>query len=467
MSGFREARVGVVLAQVQAVFRARGEHAVRLQRAVRDEVVDQHADVRLVATRRPWRLAAHRARGIQARDEALRGGLLVAGRAVDLAREEQPAHALRLERGVEPARIEVVVFDRVARARHVCALEAGDGAHERHLHVERQRSGNAVRVDLVRVQAFRLEEHLVRALLGEAHHLVLDRRAVARADAFDLSRVERRAVERGSDQLVRVGPRVRDPARHLRRMLVARAEVGEHRARVVAGLLVEAREFDRAAVEARRRAGLQAVDAERQLAQPGGEPRRGRIARATARMVREADVDQAGEERAGREHDGARAQFEPELRDDAGHALAVQQQVVHALLQHRQVRLVLDDRPDRRLVALAVGLAARRAHGRALRRVQRAPVDAGAVGRARHRAAERVDLLHEVALADAADRRVAAHLADRLDVVREQQRARARAGRGERGFGAGVAATDHDHIMERREVHRCCLRSGGGPGGGL
>ena len=42
-------------------------------------------------------------------------------------------------------------------------------------------------------------------------------------------------------------------------------------------------------------------------------------------------------------------------------------------------------------------------------------MDAGLVGRRGHRAAERVDLLDEVALADAADRRVAAHLAERLD----------------------------------------------------
>jgi hypothetical protein len=41
---------------------------------------------------------------------------------------------------------------------------------------------------------------------------------------------------------------------------------------------------------------------------------------------------------------------------------------------------------------------------------------------ARHRAAQRVDLLDQMALADAADRRVAAHLAERLDVVRQQQR---------------------------------------------
>jgi hypothetical protein len=57
-----------------------------------------------------------------------------------------------------------------------------------------------------------------------------------------------------------------------------------------------------------------------------------------------------------------------------------------------------------------------------------------------------IDLLDEVALADAADRGVAAHLPQRLDVVREQQRGTAHARRGERGLGAGVAAADDDDV---------------------
>ena len=98
------------------------------------------------------------------------------------------------------------------------------------------------------------------------------------------------------------------------------------------------------------------------------------------------------------------------------------------------------------LVELAVGLRARRAHRRTLAGVQRAELDAGAVRGARHRAAQRVDLLDQVALADAADGRVAAHLAQRLDALREQQRARAHARGRQRGLGAGVAAADDDHI---------------------
>ncbi len=77
-------------------------------------------------------------------------------------------------------------------------------------------------------------------------------------------------------------------------------------------------------------------------------------------------------------------------------------------------------------VELAVGLGARPAHRRALAAVQDAELDAGAIDRPAHDAVERIDLAHQMALAEAADRRVARHLADRRALVRQQQRARAR-----------------------------------------
>src|SRR5690606_27994323 len=47
----RQAKIRVVLAQEQPVFRATRKHSIRLARAARDEIVDEHADVGFVATR--------------------------------------------------------------------------------------------------------------------------------------------------------------------------------------------------------------------------------------------------------------------------------------------------------------------------------------------------------------------------------------------------------------------------------
>ena len=190
----RQAQVRVVLAQREAVLRAAREHAVRLGRAARDEVVDHHADVGVAAGREPRFALLHLQARVDAGEQALRGGFFVAGGAVDLAREIQARHVLRLERGVQVARIEEVVFDRIAGPRDVRVLEALDAAHERLLHVERQAGRNAVRVDLVRVEAFRLDEDLVRRLVGEADDLVFDRGAIPRADAFDDAGEHRRTV---------------------------------------------------------------------------------------------------------------------------------------------------------------------------------------------------------------------------------------------------------------------------------
>ena len=84
--------------------------------------------------------------------------------------------------------------------------------NKRGLDLARQRGRDAVGIDRVVVQPLGLEENLVPVAFGEPHHLVLDRRAIARADAFDLARIDRRAVEIGADQIVRGRRRAGDGA---------------------------------------------------------------------------------------------------------------------------------------------------------------------------------------------------------------------------------------------------------------
>ena len=170
-------------------------------------------------------------RGVDAGQDPLRRGLLVAGRAIDLAGEKQARDRLGLERALQVARVEEVVLDRIAGARQMRLLEAANAAHELLLHVERQAGGDAVRIDLVRVEPFGLDEELMRALVGEAMHLVLDRGAVARAGALDRAGEHRRAIEGGTNDRVRALVGVRDVAGHLARMLPGAAQEREHRQR--------------------------------------------------------------------------------------------------------------------------------------------------------------------------------------------------------------------------------------------
>src|SRR5262249_52291587 len=161
----------------------------------------------------------------------------------------------------------------------------------------------------------------------------------------------------------------------------------------------------------------------------------------------EADVDEAGKERSRGQYDGVSFEREADLGDharDAG-ASAVDRQVVDGLLKEREVRLVFEPPADRSLIENPIGLRASRPNRGTFARIERPKLDAGLVGRDRHCAAERVDLLHEMALADAADRRVARHLAERLDAVSEQQRLAAHPRAGKRSLGAGMTATNDYH----------------------
>src|SRR6202008_2119438 len=122
--------------------------------------------------------------------------------------------------------------------------------------------------------------------------------------ALDDTGEKRRAVETSANDFVRALVRMRDPARDLPRMHRARADETEHRHGIIAGLQLERSEIDRATVETRRRARLQSPDRQAQLAQSSAERLCRWLARPTCFVIRESDVDQAGEERSGREYDG-------------------------------------------------------------------------------------------------------------------------------------------------------------------
>ena len=90
---------------------------------------------------------------------------------------------------------------------------------------------------------------------------------------------------------------------------------------------------------------------------------------------------------------------------------------------------------------------ATRTNGGTFASVEEAELDSGRIDREAHLAAERVDLADEMALADAADRGIAGHLADMIEVEREHQRARAHPSGSERGFDTGMAGANHDDVV--------------------
>ncbi len=164
-------------------------------------------------------------------------------------------------------------------------------------------------------------------------------------------------------------------------------------------------------------------------------------------------MDLAVQKSAGRQHHGARTKTDAHLRDRTHHPVAFDHQIIDGLLEQPELGLVFQHATDRGLVKNTVGLGASSTHGRPLGAVEDAELDAAFVGGQRHRAAQGVHLFDQMALANATNGRVAAHLPQRLDVVRQQQSFAAHACRSQRSFGSGMAATDHDHIEFLRVKH--------------
>ncbi len=106
----------------------------------------------------------------------------------------------------------------------------------RSLGLGRDRGRDPVRIDGVVVQPFGLQEHLVAGLVGEAHHLVLDRGAIARADPRGAAAIDSRFRQPLGDDPVRGLVGVGDAAGDLRPLDGAASGTEKGVGRLVAGL---------------------------------------------------------------------------------------------------------------------------------------------------------------------------------------------------------------------------------------
>ena len=157
-------------------------------------------------------------------------------------------------------------------------------------------------------------------------------------------------------------------------------------------------------------------------------------------------MDASTEKRPNGEHNNRRVKAKPRLCDDTTNTAVIDDQVVDALLEQGESRLAFDRGAHNLTVQHAISLRARRPDRWALAGIQRAKMNARLVGGPCHDTAHRIDFTRQMAFADTADRRIAAHLPDCFDVLRQQRRARTHASRRTGGFRPGVATTDDNDI---------------------
>ena len=341
----------------------------------------------------------------------------------------------------------------------MCIFHAPHAANQFVLDVKWQAGADAVGVDLMGGQAFGFQKNLVTLFVSEAVDLVLHTRAIAWANPFNLAREHRTAVKAGADDLVCACIGMRDPAGHLMGMHACIAHEAEHWHRgirprhTIAGLLGALAVVDAASVNARGRAGLQSPLRKLEFLKPSRQTDRRWVPRPARLVVVQPDMDTAIQKGAGGQHHRTAAKTDTDLRNGTNHAVPFHHQVVHRLLKQPQIRLVFQHASNRSLVQNAVCLRTSGTHSRTFGAIEYPKLDAALVCCQRHRTAECIHLFHQMTFANATDAGVATHLAERLNVVGQQQSLTTHARRSQGRFCTGMATAHHDHVKVLGVVH--------------
>jgi hypothetical protein len=190
-----------------------------------------------------------------------------------------------------------------------------------------------------------------------------------------------------------------------------------------------------------------------------GQTQRRRLPDPPGRNFLLADMDQAAQECACREHDARRKVSFARASYDTCDRTALEEKIFGAPFLNDQPCGFGKCRLHGPLVELAIGLGTRPPDGWTLATVEQTKLDSGGIGDATHEAIKRIDFPHEVAFPQAADGGIARHLADRRMLMGQQQRSRP-CPRGCRGsFAARVSSPDdndveflHAALLNRRRL---------------
>ena len=230
-------------------------------------------------------------------------------------------------------------------------------------------------------------------------------------------------------------------------MLISPTHKRKDRNRVrIARLDLQAAEIDRASVEAGRRACLEAGLRQCHFTQSHAQRLCRRIACPARFIVLQTNVNAAVQECARRKDNRFPVECNSQLGYGARDPIVLQQQIIHRLLEDRQIGLILEACANRLLVEEPICLGTGGSNGGSLARIENAELYARLIGGRGHCPAQGIHFLDQVALANAADRWIARHLTQCLDVVCQQKGFRARAGCSQAGFSTCVAATYDDDV---------------------
>ncbi|AUW45057.1 hypothetical protein CUJ84_Chr004755 [Rhizobium leguminosarum] len=394
---------------------------------------------------------------IQPGCQALSSSLFISSRAIDLAGEKQASQPFDLQRWRQLSRIDMIIFDRIARLQYSCLFETRDRFNEFGLYIRRQRGGNPVRIDRVIVQSLRLEKDLMSIPLSKFHQLVFDRRAITRPDALDLPGIHCRAHNVVDNDAVGRFGRPGHPAFDLWRGNRV-CHKGEGDKLLVSSLSTDGLPVDRLSVQPGGCAGLQTSQPQSKAGEGCRQSDRRRFTHTPGRCLFRPDMNKAAQKGARGQNHRRRFQGSTILHDHAGDATIDNVQIKRIAFDDIQVRRRFDRRQHCHPIKLSIGLRPRSSDSRALLLVEHPELNACNIGDATHQAIHRIDLPNQMALAQPANRRITGHDSDRLPPMRNQSgfcpEARSCAG----SLRPRMAATDHNHIEDTIRHSRLHIR---------
>ena len=216
---------------------------------------------------------------------------------------------------------------------------------------------------------------------------------------------------------------------------------------LIAGLQFHLRHINRAAVHARRRAGLEPAHPKAERSQLLRKADTGLHAIRAGGIGTVAGDDTRVQIGSGSDHAGFDGIDSAETCDDSGY-MAVRQAKFrdHGLLEIK-MRLLFERPLHILLIAPAVSLRAEGMDSGALAEIQHAVLDARAVGSLCHFSAQRVKFPHQMPLASAADGGVAGHVADGVKIDRKHDCLQSHPRTGQPCLNAGVSRADHGNVV--------------------
>jgi hypothetical protein len=292
--------------------------------------------------------------------------------------------------------LDEIILDGVTRPQHLSVFKAGKRVDKSFLRFDRQTHREAVHVNLFDVQAFRLEEQLMAFSLRKPHHLIFERWAIPRANAFDLAVEERRLMDARSDQFVDAVVGVKQVTHDPVRRYFGCGKRECNRIRITLFHVEHASvytciEIDRSPRQSWRRSGLQAPPTDAQAFDRLSEIAGRRLIGAAGGTLLWADMDETVEKGAGRHNQCPAAINTAIFERQAADLGAVEKDSSSAADDPLDIWLGFERGANPSPVARFVSLGARRPYRRTAAAIEQFELDAGRVDGPTHQPTQRIN----------------------------------------------------------------------------